>query len=204
MRLVVATRNRHKLRELGEILAGIELAPLPGGVELPPETGETFAENALSKARAARAATEAAAIADDSGIEAAALGGRPGVRSARYGGPGASDADNLAKLLREMEDAVDRSVAYVAAIAYVDEGGDEMVFEGRCEGELAREPRGSGGFGYDPAFVPRDTGERDGRTMAELSAAEKHALSHRGRAARLLASHLGLPAAAQPTPGVRP
>jgi XTP/dITP diphosphohydrolase len=204
MRLVVATRNEHKLRELGQILAGVELVPLPEGVELPPETGETFAENALIKARAAHGATDAAAIADDSGIEAAALGGRPGVRSARYGGPGASDADNLAKLLREMDDAVDRSVAYVAAIAYVDERGDEMVFEGRCEGELAREPRGSGGFGYDPAFVPRDTGEGDGRTMAELSADEKHAISHRGRAARLLASHLGGPAAAEPTPGLRP
>jgi XTP/dITP diphosphohydrolase len=204
MRLVVATRNEHKLREIGQILAGVELVPLPDDVELPPETGETFAENALIKARAAQAATGTPAIADDSGIEAAALGGRPGVRSARYGGPGASDADNLAKLLGEMEDAVDRSVAYVAAIAYVESEGDEMVFEGRCEGELALEPRGSGGFGYDPAFVPRDTGGRDGRTMAELSPDEKHAISHRGRAARLLASHLGLPAAAPPAPGVRP
>jgi len=192
MRLVVATRNEHKLREVGEILDGIELAPLPSEVELPPETGETFAENALIKARAAREATGSAAIADDSGIEAAALGGRPGVRSARYGGPRASDADNLAKLLRELEDAVDRSVAYVAVLAYVDSDGEEMTFEGRCEGRLAREPRGSGGFGYDPAFIPRDTGERDDRTMAELSPAEKHAISHRGRAARLLASHLGV------------
>jgi XTP/dITP diphosphohydrolase len=192
MRLVVATRNENKLRELGEILDGFELAPLPSELELPPETGETFAENALIKARAARAATGGPAIADDSGIEAAALGGRPGVRSARYGGAGASDADNLAKLLREMEDAVDRSVAYVAVLAYVDSDGEEMAFEGRCEGRLAREPRGSGGFGYDPAFIPRDTGERDDRTMAELSPAEKHAISHRGRAARLLASHLGV------------
>ena len=196
------------MRELAHLLGDlpVELLSLAevAGASLPPETGTTYAENALIKARAAHASTGGAAIADDSGIEAAALGGRPGVRSARYGGPGASDADNLAKLLREMDDAVDRSVAYVAVIAYVDEGGDEMVFEGRCEGELAREPRGSGGFGYDPAFIPRDTGERDGRTMAELSAAEKHAISHRGRAARLLASHLGLPAAAPPTPGVKP
>jgi XTP/dITP diphosphohydrolase len=193
-RMIVATRNEHKLRELEEILASIELQPLPEGVEPPPETGETFAENALIKARAAHQATGSPSIADDSGIEAAALGGRPGVRSARYAGPEASDADNLAKLLREMEDAVDRSVAYIAVIAYVDEAGDELLFEGRCEGELAREPRGAGGFGYDPAFVPRDTGERDDRTMAELSPAEKHAISHRGRAARLLAAHLGLPA----------
>jgi XTP/dITP diphosphohydrolase len=203
MRLVVATRNEHKLRELGEILAGIELVPLPQDVELPPETGETFTENALIKARAAHAAAGGPAIADDSGIEAAALGGRPGVRSARYGGAGATDADNLAKLLREMDDAVDRSVAYVAVVAYMDEGGEEMVFEGRCEGELARDPRGSGGFGYDPAFIPRDTGERDGRTMAELSASEKHAISHRGRSARLLASHLGLPVT-PPLGGVKP
>jgi XTP/dITP diphosphohydrolase len=201
---VVATRNEHKLRELAEILAGVELVPLPEDVEMPPETGETFAENALIKARAAHAAVGGPAIADDSGIEAAALGGRPGVYSARYGGPGASDEDNLAKLLREMEDAVDRSVAYVAVIAHVDGEGEEMLFEGRCEGELAREPRGSGGFGYDPAFVPRDTGERDGRTMAELSPDEKHAISHRGRAARLLASHLGLPAAGPPPSGIRP
>jgi XTP/dITP diphosphohydrolase len=192
MRLVAATRNEHKLRELREILTGIELEPLPEGVEQPPETGETFAENALIKALAAHEATGEPAIADDSGIEAAALGGRPGVRSARYAGEGAGDEENLAKLLREMEDAVDRSVAYVAVIAYVDERGDELLFEGRCEGELAREPRGAGGFGYDPAFIPRDTGERDGRTMAELPAAEKHAISHRGRAARLLAAHLGV------------
>jgi XTP/dITP diphosphohydrolase len=203
-RLVVATRNRHKLRELAQILPGIELVPLPGEAELPPEAGETFAENALAKARAAHAATGEAAIADDSGIEALALGGRPGVRSARYAGPGASDEENLELLIRELDDAVDRAVAYVCALALVDADGDELLFEGRCEGELAREPRGSGGFGYDPAFVPRDTGPGDGRTMAELGTEEKHAISHRGRAARLLASHLGLPAAARPVPGARP
>src|SRR5436190_6800912 len=118
MRLVAATRNEHKLRELAEILAGVELVPLPPGVELPPETGETFAENALIKARAARAATGEAAIADDSGIAAPALGGRPGVRSARYAGVGATDEENLALLLREMDDAVDRTVEYVCVIAY--------------------------------------------------------------------------------------
>jgi XTP/dITP diphosphohydrolase len=191
MRLVVATRNEHKLRELAEILAGVDLIAAPGGLELPPETGKTFAANALIKARAARAATGQAAIADDSGIEAAALGGRPGVRSARYAGEGASDEENLRKLIAELADAVDRRVAYVCVIAYLDEGGHEHLFEGRCEGELIDAPRGSGGFGYDPAFVPLDAGERDGRTMAELSAAEKHAISHRGRAARLLAAHLG-------------
>ena len=189
-RAVVATRNQGKLHELGEMLASLELVPLPDEVELPPEEGETFAGNALAKARAAHAATGMAAIADDSGIEARALGGRPGVRSARYAGPEAGDEENLELLLRELAGAADRSVAYVCALAYVGETGAEQLFEGRCEGQLAGEPRGSAGFGYDPAFVPDDTGPGDRRTMAELSAAEKHAISHRGRAARKLASWL--------------
>jgi len=189
-RLVVATRNEHKLRELEEILSGVELEPLAESVELPAETGETFAENALIKARAARAATGGGAIADDSGIAARALGGRPGVRSARFAGEGASDEQNLGLLLRELDGAENRRVAYICAIALVDAEGEERTFEGRCEGELIAEPRGSGGFGYDPAFVPLDTGPADTRTMAELSPAEKHAISHRGRAARELAAAL--------------
>jgi XTP/dITP diphosphohydrolase len=191
-RLVVATRNEHKLGELGEILSDVELVPLPRDVELPPEDAESFEGNALIKARAARAATGEPAIADDSGIAAAALGGRPGVRSARYAGPQATDQENLEFLLRELADAEDRSVAYICAIAYADPDGGELTVEGRCEGTLAREPRGTGGFGYDPAFVPVDTGPDDERTMAELSAAEKHAISHRGRAARALAERLGI------------
>jgi XTP/dITP diphosphohydrolase len=190
--LVLATRNDHKLRELREALPGIEIDPLPEEVELPPETGETFAENALGKARAAQAATGRTAIADDSGIEAYGLDGRPGVRSARYAGEGATDEQNLSKLLEEVGAQDDRRVAYVCAIALVGEDGAESMFEGRCEGTLAGEPRGTGGFGYDPAFVPDDTGPDDDRTMAELSPAEKHAISHRGRAARKLASHLGV------------
>jgi XTP/dITP diphosphohydrolase len=188
--LVVATRNEHKLRELGEIVTGVELEPLPPDVELPPEDGASFADNALIKARAARRATGTTAIADDSGIEARALGGAPGVRSARFAGPEATDEQNLGKLLRELDRGDDRAVAYVCVIAHVDEHGDETLFEGRCEGTLAREPRGSGGFGYDPAFVPAATGPDDDRTMAELSAEEKHAISHRGRAARRLAEFL--------------
>jgi XTP/dITP diphosphohydrolase len=199
-RLVVATRNDHKLRELGEILSGVELVPLPAEVELPPEDAETFEGNALIKARAARDATGEPSIADDSGIAAAALGGRPGVRSARYAGPEATDEENLDLLLSELAGAGDRSVAYVCAVAYADAGGDELAVEGRCEGALAREPRGSGGFGYDPAFVPADTGPDDERTMAQLSAAEKHAISHRGRAGRALAERLGLAAAAEARP----
>jgi XTP/dITP diphosphohydrolase len=188
--LLVATRNEHKLRELREALPGIELEPLPAEFELPPEKGETFTENALAKARAAGAATGRAAIADDSGIEAYGLGGRPGVRSARYAGEGASDEENLAKLFDEVGRQDDRRVAYVCVIALLNEDGSEAVFEGRCEGTLATEPRGSGGFGYDPAFVPDDTGPDDERTMGELAPAEKDAISHRGRAARALAEHL--------------
>jgi XTP/dITP diphosphohydrolase len=191
-KLVLATRNDHKLRELGEILSGVELVPLPPEVELPPEDADTFAGNALVKARAARDATGEAAIADDSGIAAAALGGRPGVRSARYAGEDATDEQNLALLLREVEPHDDRSVAYVCAIAYADPAGEEWTVEARCAGTLAREPRGTGGFGYDPAFVPDDTGPSDERTMAELGADEKHAISHRGRAARLAAERLGI------------
>jgi XTP/dITP diphosphohydrolase len=185
--LVVATRNEHKLVELGEILAAFELLPLPAEVVLPPETGSTFAENALDKSRAAAAATGVDSIADDSGIAAAALGGRPGVRSARYAGDDAGDEENLAKLLEEVGRGNDRSVTYVCAMAYVGADGRELLAEGRCEGTLAEVPAGSGGFGYDPAFVPVDVGVADGRTMAQLSAAEKHRISHRGRAARALA-----------------
>jgi XTP/dITP diphosphohydrolase len=189
-RAVVATRNEHKLRELREILDGVELVPLPADVQLPPEDAATFAENALDKARAAHAATGLPAIADDSGIVASALGGRPGPRSARYAGPDATDEENLNLLLSELADKDDRSVAYVAALAYVDAEGKEELVEGRCEGTLAEQPRGTGGFGYDPAFVPADTGPQDDRTMAELDPDEKHAISHRGRAARRLAQVL--------------
>jgi XTP/dITP diphosphohydrolase len=190
MALVVATRNEHKLRELGEALPGLELRSLPDEVELPPEDGDTFAANALGKARAAHAATGLPAIADDSGIEASALGGRPGIHSARFAGDDATDEENLQKLLDEVGDE-DRRVAYVCVIALVADGS-EQTFEGRCEGELIAEPRGEGGFGYDPAFVPDETGPADERTMAELTPGEKHAISHRGKAARgLLTGLLG-------------
>ena len=188
MRLILASRNQHKLRELSQLMP-YELEPLPEGIELPPETGTTFADNALGKARAAAAATGRPAIADDSGIEAAALHGAPGVWSARYAGDNATDAENLAKLLDEVPADGDRRVAYVCALAYVEPGGGEEVVHGRCEGMLALEPRGEGGFGYDPAFVPDDY-PGDDRTMAELASEEKDAISHRGRAARALASRL--------------
>src|SRR5918998_50572 len=166
-----------------------QLDPLPDGIELPPETGTTFADNALGKARAAAGATGRPAIADDSGIEAAALRGAPGVWSARFAGEQATDEENLAKLLREVAPDGDTRVAYVCAMAFVEPGGSEQVVHGRCEGRLTHEPRGSGGFGYDPAFVPDDY-PGDDRTMAELTPDEKDAISHRGRAARELAIRL--------------
>jgi XTP/dITP diphosphohydrolase len=189
--LIFASGNRHKLREMRELLPGVELEALPEGVELPPEDGESFAAVALDKARAAYGATGVATIADDSGIGAVALGGRPGIRSARYGGEGASDEQNLEKLLREVAAAgEERGAYYVCALALVEADGAEHVFEARCEGRLIERPRGSGGFGYDPAFVPDATGPGDARTYSELSQAEKNRISHRGAAARLLARHL--------------
>ena len=181
MALLLATRNPHKLREFARLLSVVELEPLPDAVELPPETGETFEENALGKARAAAAATGRPAIADDSGIAADALDGRPGVRSARYAGEQASDAENLALLIAEVPPG--SGLHYICALVYVDpQTGAERTFEGRCDGTMASAPRGSGGFGYDPVFVP--LGEESGRTMAELGDDEKDAISHRGRALR--------------------
>ncbi|HEX7279719.1 MAG TPA: RdgB/HAM1 family non-canonical purine NTP pyrophosphatase [Solirubrobacterales bacterium] len=197
--MILATRNQHKVREMAELLPGAGLEPLPDEVELPPETGDSFGANALIKARAAHAATGEVTVADDSGIEAAGLGGAPGIYSARYAGEGASDEANLAKLLREVDAAEGgRRAAYVCAIALIDEDGHEYVFEARCEGTLLREPRGSGGFGYDPAFVPDETGDSDERTFSELGPEEKNAISHRGKAVRMLARHLGLGSGASP------
>jgi XTP/dITP diphosphohydrolase len=184
MRLLLATRNEHKRREFERLLgAGIAVDALGPEVELPPEDGETFAENALGKARAAAAQTGRTAIADDSGIAAEALGGAPGVRSARYAGEGAGDEENLAKLVREAP--AGSGLEYVCVIALVDpRAGVEQLFEGRCAGRMAEQPRGHGGFGYDPAFLPDDGAPE--RTMAELSDAQKDEISHRGRAARKL------------------
>src|SRR5919108_3322590 len=180
MRLLLATRNPHKLREFGRLLPEVELDPLPDDVPTPPEDGDSYAANALIKARAAARATGRAAIADDSGIEAAALDGAPGVRTARFAGESATDEENLAKLAREAPAGT--PLRYVCVIAHVDPDGHEHLFEGTTTGTVAPEPRGAGGFGYDPLFVP----DGDTRTMAELSDAEKDAISHRGRAARAL------------------
>jgi XTP/dITP diphosphohydrolase len=183
--LVLATRNAHKVAEMRRLFeaSGIEIEPLGPEVELPPEDGLTFADNALPKALAAATAVGRPAIADDSGIEAAALDGRPGVRSARFAGADATDEENLVKFVDEVP--VDGRLRYVCALAYVNpETGEERVFFGDCRGRMARERRGSRGFGYDPVFVPDATG--DNRTMAELTDAEKDAISHRGHAVRAL------------------
>jgi XTP/dITP diphosphohydrolase len=188
----LATRNPHKLREFARLVApaGIAVVPLPPEVELPPENGATFADNALPKAQTAAIRTGRGAVADDSGIEAAALGGAPGVRSARYAGERASDEANLNKLLEEAP--AGSALRYVCVVAYVDpKTGAQRLFEGECRGRLAEAPRGTGGFGYDPAFIPDE--DTAGRTMAELSDRDKDRISHRGRAVRALIEWLQTP-----------
>lgn len=198
VRLVLATRNTHKLRELQEILSeiGLDVAleSLPDSAPEVVEDGLTFAQNAAKKARSAAQATGLPAIADDSGLCVDALNEMPGVLSARWAGRGKDDEANLQLVLDQVSDVPDSLLGahFACAAALALPTGEERVVEGRVDGTLVRKPRGSGGFGYDPAFVPDDTGTHDGRTMAELASDEKHAISHRGRAARALASHLGI------------
>lgn len=187
LQVVVATRNPHKIEELARILApllpGVELLP-DGGPE-PVEDGDTFEENALIKARAAHERTGLPALADDSGIEVAALDGAPGIHSARYAGT-RDDRDNLELLLANLGDRADRGARFVCAAAWVDADG-ELAVRGEWQGEIADAPRGEGGFGYDPIFVPHDGG---GRAAAELTAEEKDALSHRRIAFTALAERI--------------
>ncbi|MBK8481960.1 MAG: XTP/dITP diphosphatase [Proteobacteria bacterium] len=206
MRLVFATRNAGKLRELRELLVtlpAIEIFSLddfPKAPEALPETGETFAENAQQKAVAALHATGLAALADDSGLEVAALGGRPGIHSARYAGPAATDADRVAKLLRELADVpeAERVARFRCVIALVTPERPDVaeLREGCCEGTILRAPRGDQGFGYDPVFfVPAL-----GRTFAEVSGAEKHRHSHRGHAMQAIAALLRQRCGRRPEP----
>lgn len=185
MKIVLASSNPGKQAELGALLgpAGVRIVPQDAlGVESPEETGLTFIENALIKARAACEASGLPALADDSGIVVDALGGAPGVHSARYAGDGATDADNVARLLESLEGvaAPARGAAFVCAIAYLRHARDPrpIVCEGIWAGRILDAPRGTGGFGYDPVFFV----ESLGRTAAELSCAEKNAASHRGQA----------------------
>src|SRR6185503_12524813 len=186
-RVVLASSNAGKLREFSELLgaSGLELARQSDfQIAAPPETGVTFLENALIKARNASGIARLPAIADDSGIEVDALGGAPGVYSARYAGEGASDEQNLDKLLRALDGlpAQRRTARYRCVIVYVENADDPrpLVGEGTWEGNIIPDRRGSGGFGYDPSFVPLG----DTRTVAEMPAVEKHAQSHRGQAMR--------------------
>jgi XTP/dITP diphosphohydrolase len=194
-RVLLATRNAKKLAELRRILAAppaldvriLGLADVPPYLEAP-ETGATFAENALAKARDAAAATGLPSVADDSGLTVEALNGMPGVLSARWCGHHGDDVANLELLLGQLADVPDerRRAAFVCAAALVVPGGLETVVHGEWPGRIVRAPRGSGGFGYDPIFVP----DGEERTSAELTPQEKDAASHRGRAMRALLPHL--------------
>jgi XTP/dITP diphosphohydrolase len=193
LKLVLATANPDKAREITEVLRdavlGIELLPRPGDVDEVEETGDTLEENARLKAVALCAATGLPALADDTGLEVDALGGAPGVRSARFAGEDVTYADNVHKLLdvlREVPVAERGARFATVAIAHFPDGR-EIAAIGTVEGAIATEARGDGGFGYDPVFTPD---EGDGRTFAEMSPAEKHAVSHRGRAFRTLADGL--------------
>lgn len=183
LEIVLATRNPGKLAELNALLEGLPVrlhaaADFPGAPEVD-EDAPTLEGNARKKALALHTHTGLPALADDTGLEVAALGGRPGVHSARYAGPAADDAANRAKLLAELSAAADRSARFRTVVAFAD-GEAVHTFEGVCTGRIAEAPRGTGGFGYDPLFVP----DGEAWTFAELPAAEKNAISHRGRALR--------------------
>lgn len=187
--LVLATGNEGKVLEFRELLHDLPLQIVTAGYVLGrefsvPEQGATFEANAIEKAQAARNQTGLVALADDSGLEVDALGGRPGVRSARFAHDRATDAENNAELLRQLEDVHERSARFRCVLALASPWSDEVqTAEGRCDGTIARAPRGSGGFGYDPLFLVDGA---QGRAMAELDETEKNAISHRGRAVRAL------------------
>jgi XTP/dITP diphosphohydrolase len=192
--LVLASANPDKVVEIADVLSAaleVELLPRPDSVPDVVEDGETLLDNARLKARALVVATGTAAVADDTGLEVEALGGAPGVYSARYAGEDVTYADNVAKLLSELSRLPDRGgerracFRTVALAAFAD--GTEVWAEGAVEGVIVPEVRGGAGFGYDPVFVPLDG---DGRSFAEMSPDEKHAISHRGRAFRALAEKL--------------
>ncbi len=195
-RIVIASANRAKAGELAEILnaaaLGIEVLPRPSEVPEVVEDAPDFAGNARLKAHALRDATGEWALADDSGLEVDALDGRPGVHSARYAGERATDADNVARLLEQLEvlgavAPAQRTARFRCVVILAGPSGQEFVAEGVVEGRIIDRPTGDGGFGYDPVFVPVDG---DGRTFALMSSEEKHAVSHRGRALRALVDHL--------------
>jgi XTP/dITP diphosphohydrolase len=192
LRLVVATANPGKAREMREILEAelgseVELVARPPDLPEVEEDGETLEDNARLKAGAVRSATGLPAVADDTGLEVDALGGGPGVRSARYAGPEQRTADNIAKLLDELAGREDRRARFHTVALVLLPDGVELVAAGTLEGAIAESPRGTRGFGYDAVFVPDGAG---GRTLAEMTADEKHEISHRGRALRALARRI--------------
>jgi XTP/dITP diphosphohydrolase len=188
LRLVCASANPDKVAEIAAILGPhVELVPRPPDVPEVVEDADTLEGNARLKARAIAAATGQPALADDTGLEVAALGGAPGVYAARYSGPGATYADNRAKLLAELAGHTDRRASFRTVVMVVWPDGSELAAEGVCEGTIADQERGERGFGYDPVFVPDDG---DGRTFSEMTDGEKNALSHRARALRNLLSTL--------------
>ena len=203
-RILLATNNAGKVRELAVLLAGTPFAvatPRDEGIALDvEETGDTFEENAVLKARAFAEASGLLSIADDSGLEVDALGGEPGVRSARYAGPEASDEDRVRYLLGNLEGVEweERSARFRSVVALAYPGGEVRLFEGACEGMVAFEPRGDKGFGYDPIFYIPSLD----RHMAELELEEKNLMSHRGQATRKAAEFLGGPDALQLYSGV--
>jgi len=187
VRVVLATANTDKVAEIAPLLSGFEVMTRPAGLAEVDETADTLEGNARLKAEAVCGFTGEVAVADDTGLEVDALGGRPGVWSARYAGEAATYADNVSKLLAELDGVTDRRARFrtVALARFPD--GREIVAEGTVEGRIAASPRGTHGFGYDPVFVPDDAGTR---TFAEMTTAEKEAVSHRGRAFRTLAQQL--------------
>lgn len=181
MELIFASNNPHKLEEIKAIAGDkINILSLAGaGIhEELPETSDTLAGNALQKARRVFELTGKACFADDTGLMVDALGGAPGVYTARYAGPDCLPADNIAKMLREMKGVADRNARFATVIAYIDSDGREHTFEGAVHGRIATEPSGTEGFGYDPIFIPDETGV----PFAEMTPEAKNAISHRGRA----------------------
>lgn len=192
--VVLASANPKKAAEIRSILGDrLDLVDRPHDVPDVEEDADTFEGNARLKAKALVAATGLPALADDSGLAVDALGGAPGVHSARYAGDAHDDEANVAKLLvalADWPDPAERSARFHAVVILCQVDGTEVIAHGTVEGHVADAPRGESGFGYDPVFVPADT---DGRTMAELDAAEKHAISHRGRALRALVEQIDHP-----------
>jgi XTP/dITP diphosphohydrolase len=180
-RIVVASHNEGKVREIGELLGPLGIKPISAGslgLPEPEETGATFADNALIKSRAAAQASGLPSLADDSGLEVFALGGAPGVVSARWAGPNKDFNAAMARVQRELGEAKDRGARFVCVLALTRPGGEEIVCEGEVRGEIVWPPRGKNGFGYDPIFVP----EGGTQTFGEMAPEAKHAISHRARA----------------------